>query len=69
LSQYPIHLVLRSLLRNMTTDVLTLFCLVDRDTTVNGFSVDISSNKTVDDLKKLIKAEQAPRFDDVALTS
>ncbi|KAF9952558.1 hypothetical protein BGZ70_000572 [Mortierella alpina] len=48
------------------TDTLTLFCLVDGETTLKAFPVDISSTGTVGHLKKLIKAEKAPRFDDVA---
>ncbi|KAF9133873.1 hypothetical protein BG015_003496, partial [Linnemannia schmuckeri] len=50
----------------MTTNPLTLFCLVDGETTSQAFSVDIDQTKTVDHLKKLIKTEKAPRFDDVA---
>ncbi|KAF9160980.1 hypothetical protein DFQ26_005016 [Actinomortierella ambigua] len=46
------------------TTLLTLFCLVDGET--NSFPVDIEPSKTVAHLKKLIKAEKAPRFDDVA---
>ncbi|KAF9158104.1 hypothetical protein DFQ26_007967, partial [Actinomortierella ambigua] len=50
----------------MTTPstLLTLFCIVDGETT--AFSVKAPSNDTVDDLKKLIKAEKAPRFDGIA---
>ncbi|KAF9306730.1 hypothetical protein BG003_000948, partial [Podila horticola] len=48
------------------TDTLTLFCLVDGETTSKAFPVDISSTSTIGHLKKLIKAEKAPRFDDVA---
>lgn len=45
---------------------LTLFCLVDGEATSQAFSVDIEQTKTVDQLKKVIKTEKAPRFDDVA---
>ncbi|KAF8920977.1 hypothetical protein BGZ58_004167 [Dissophora ornata] len=48
----------------MTDIPFTLFCLVDGE--ANAFSVEIESTKTVDALKKLIKDEKAPRFDDVA---
>ncbi|KAF9979420.1 hypothetical protein BGZ75_009719 [Mortierella antarctica] len=48
------------------TDILTLFCLVDGETTSKAFPVDISSTSTIGHLKKLIKAEKTPRFDDVA---
>ncbi|KAF9920028.1 hypothetical protein BGZ67_001615, partial [Mortierella alpina] len=48
----------------MTDNLLTLFCLVDGDSM--PFSVDIDASKTVDHLKKLIKTEKTPRFDDVA---
>ncbi|KAG0333971.1 hypothetical protein BG000_008756, partial [Podila horticola] len=50
----------------MTNNILTLFCLVDGEATSNAFSVEIDPRKTVDGLKKLIKTEKAPRFDDVA---
>ncbi|KAG0278825.1 hypothetical protein BGZ97_009677, partial [Linnemannia gamsii] len=45
---------------------LTLFCLVDGEPQSNVFSVKATPTDTVDDLKKLIKAEKTPRFDDVA---
>ena len=50
----------------MTDNCLTLFCLVDGEATSQAFSVEIDHTKTVDGLKKLIKTEKAPRFDDVA---
>ncbi|OAQ22442.1 hypothetical protein K457DRAFT_84856 [Linnemannia elongata AG-77] len=50
----------------MIDNHLTLFCLVNGESTSNTFSVEIDSTKTVDGLKKLIKSEKAPRFDDVA---
>ncbi|KAF9895479.1 hypothetical protein BX616_009612, partial [Lobosporangium transversale] len=46
----------------MTTEI-TLFCIVDGDST--AFSVDILPNKTVDHLKKKIKEEQSPLFDNL----
>ncbi|KAF9125289.1 hypothetical protein BGW39_007526 [Mortierella sp. 14UC] len=50
----------------MTKDRLNLFCLVDGEPQSNVFSVKPTPADTVDDLKKLIKAEKTPRFDDVA---
>ncbi|KAF9277785.1 hypothetical protein BGZ74_003258 [Mortierella antarctica] len=50
----------------MTNNIITLFCLVEGETTSNAFSVKISSDNTVHDLKKLIKTEKIPEFDDVA---
>ncbi|KAG0198791.1 hypothetical protein BGX33_012070 [Mortierella sp. NVP41] len=47
----------------MTDNLLTLFCLVDGDSM--PFSVDIDASKTVDHLKKLIKAEKTNNFSDV----
>ena len=47
-------------------DIITLFCLVHGDNPVDrAFSVKIPKTNTVDELKKLIKAEKSPRFDDV----
>ncbi|KAF9080350.1 hypothetical protein BGX23_002284 [Mortierella sp. AD031] len=53
----------------MTDNHLTLFCLVDGESTSNAFSVEIDSTKTVDGLKKLIKADQSPIFDDITANS
>ena len=50
----------------MTDNLLNLFCLVDGEGTSNAFFVKVASADTVGDLKKLIKTEKAPRFDDVA---
>ncbi|KFH72875.1 hypothetical protein MVEG_00100 [Podila verticillata NRRL 6337] len=50
----------------MTNNHLTLLCLVDGEATSRAFSVDIDRTKSVDHLKKLIKSEKTPRFDDVA---
>ncbi|KAF9577198.1 hypothetical protein BGW38_007752 [Lunasporangiospora selenospora] len=47
----------------MIADGLTLFCLVNGEA---SFSVEIEPTKTVDALKKLIKAEKSPEFDDIA---
>ncbi|KAG9064921.1 hypothetical protein KI688_003183 [Linnemannia hyalina] len=41
----------------MTDNRLSQFCLVNGETTSNAFSIKIPSNDPVDDLKKLIKAE------------
>ncbi|KAG0311177.1 hypothetical protein BG000_006754, partial [Podila horticola] len=49
----------------MTDIRLTLFCLVDGASTFNAFSINISSNDTVDDLKNLIKARNTNAFSDV----
>ncbi|KAG0249979.1 hypothetical protein DFQ27_009685, partial [Actinomortierella ambigua] len=49
-----------------TPTTLTLFCLVDGASTSRAFPVNISPDDSMDDLKKLIKAKKAPRFDDVA---
>ncbi|KAF9345957.1 hypothetical protein BGX26_002558 [Mortierella sp. AD094] len=45
------------------TSEITLFCIVDGDST--AFSIDIASTKTVDHLKKEIKKDQSPVFDDL----
>ncbi|KAF9581687.1 hypothetical protein BGW38_001202, partial [Lunasporangiospora selenospora] len=50
----------------MADQIFTLLCLVDGEATSRAFSVEISPSKTVDYLKKLIKAEKAPEFDDFA---
>ncbi|KAG0072983.1 hypothetical protein BGZ92_003966 [Podila epicladia] len=48
----------------MTTNMLTLFCLVDGEST--SFPVKIESTETIGDLKDEIKRKMTPRFDDVA---
>ena len=48
----------------MTNNLLTLFCLVDGEST--SFSVDIDTSKTVDHLKDLIKTALSPQCDDIA---
>ncbi|KAF9921074.1 hypothetical protein BGZ67_000782, partial [Mortierella alpina] len=53
----------------MTDIHLTLFCLIDGETTSNAFPVEVESSKTIGDLKKLIKTEQAPAFDDITANS
>ncbi|KAF9335865.1 hypothetical protein BG006_010486, partial [Podila minutissima] len=56
----------------MTDNHATLSCLVDGESTSNAFTAEIGPTKTVDglkkvdDLKKAVKAEKTPRFDDVA---
>ncbi|RGB24980.1 hypothetical protein C1646_821281 [Rhizophagus diaphanus] len=42
---------------------ITLFCLVKGSTTANAFPVHIDKGQFVGDLKKAIKAEKAPEFD------
>ncbi|KAI8605438.1 hypothetical protein EDD21DRAFT_363568 [Dissophora ornata] len=55
------------MLRNtMTNNYPTRFCLVDGEATSNAFPVLTSTAATVGELKKVIKAEKTPRFDDVA---
>ena len=49
------------------SDRTTLFCLVHGDNPVNrAFSVNVSNLNTVDELKKLIKTEKQPEFDNIA---
>ncbi|KAG0348935.1 hypothetical protein BGZ54_004509, partial [Gamsiella multidivaricata] len=50
----------------MAANTLTLFCVISGEHASNAFPVEISSGKTVGDLKKAIKSEKAPEFDDVA---
>ncbi|KAF9327277.1 hypothetical protein BG006_009393 [Podila minutissima] len=50
----------------MTDNHRTLFCLVAGETPSNTFHVEIELTKTVSHLKKLIKVEISPRFDNVA---
>ncbi|KAF9206818.1 hypothetical protein BGZ59_011483, partial [Podila verticillata] len=50
----------------MMDNRMSLFCLVDGEATSKAFSIKIPSSDTVDDLKKLIKTEKTPRFDDIA---
>ncbi|KAG0321433.1 hypothetical protein BG000_003238 [Podila horticola] len=52
----------------MADTLLTLFCLVDGEVASNAFSVEIEPTKTIDGLKKLIKAEKSPEFNDVVAT-
>lgn len=48
------------MIRNtMTDNHLTLFCLVDGEANSNAFSIKVPSDDTVDNLRKLIKAENA----------
>ena len=55
------------MLRNtMTNNHLTLFCLVDGETTSNAFKIkNIPSSNDVDDLRKAIKDEKAIDFSDI----
>ncbi|KAF9325121.1 hypothetical protein BG006_011376 [Podila minutissima] len=53
----------------MTDNRISLFCLVNGEATSNAFSIKIPSTDTVDDLKKLIKADQTPIFDDITANS
>ena len=42
---------------------ITLLCLVKGNTTASAFPVDINKDQLVGHLKKVIKAEKAPEFD------
>ena len=42
---------------------ITLLCLVKGNKTTNAFSVKISRNEPISELKKAIKAEKASEFD------
>jgi hypothetical protein len=42
---------------------ITLLCLVKGNTLANAFSVKISREEPISELKKAIKAEKAPEFD------
>ncbi|KAG0273623.1 hypothetical protein BGZ95_010574 [Linnemannia exigua] len=50
----------------MTNNCISLFCIVDGETTSNAFPVEIESIKTIGNLKDIIKAKKTPRFDDLA---
>ncbi|KAG0356643.1 hypothetical protein BG005_004431 [Podila minutissima] len=45
---------------------MKLVCLVDGESSSNAFPVEMDPTKAIGDLKKLIKIEKTPRFDDVA---
>jgi hypothetical protein len=49
----------------MTDKNLTVYCLVEGDSTRKAFPVPISSAKTVGELRKLIKAEKTVAFSDI----
>ncbi|KAG0375054.1 hypothetical protein BGX24_009603 [Mortierella sp. AD032] len=49
----------------MASSILNIYCLIDGEGTSNAFPVEIESTKTIGDLKKLIKAEQSPDFDNI----
>ncbi|KAG0251529.1 hypothetical protein BGZ95_006869 [Linnemannia exigua] len=50
----------------MTDRRIGLFCLVDGEALSHAFPVEMETSKTIGDLKDLIKAKKAPRFDDIA---
>ncbi|KAG0068454.1 hypothetical protein BGZ89_004695 [Linnemannia elongata] len=50
----------------MLNNSLTLFCLVDGESTSNAFPVGIESTKTFGDLKEFIKVKKTPEFNDIA---
>jgi hypothetical protein len=60
----PFHLTLHSF---MADNRLKLFCIVDGELQSREFSVKPTLADTVDDLKRLIKIEKAPRFNYVAI--
>ena len=47
-------------------NMITIFCLVHGEPIANAFPVKIPLSDTISDLKKLIKEEKAPEFDDIA---
>lgn len=44
---------------------LTLWCLVEGESTSSAFPVEIAAAKAVYQLKKVIKKEKSPEFDDI----
>ena len=53
----------------MTTDSLSLFCYVRGDDGGEPFKIDIDKSKTVSDLRKAVKEETKPKFDDIPANS
>lgn len=50
----------------MTTDnLITLLCIENGETT--RFSVEVNRHKIVEELKKAIKKQKSPEFDDIAV--
>ncbi|KAF9369452.1 hypothetical protein CPC16_004499 [Podila verticillata] len=49
----------------MTDNRMSLFCLVDGESTSSVFPVKLSADDSIGDLKKLIKSEKSPEFDDI----
>jgi Crinkler effector protein N-terminal domain len=50
------------------TNTFELICLTDGDPTFQSFSVKVSPEDTIDNLKELIKKTNAPRFDHLAIS-
>jgi hypothetical protein len=52
----------------MDDNNITLFCLVhsDDDPTQNAFPLEVTKDTTIGKLKKFIRAEKSPEFDDIA---
>jgi len=49
------------------SDIWTLFCVVSGDISVeHAFPVNVKKKSTIGELKKLIKDQKAPEFDDIA---
>ena len=46
------------------SNTITLFCLVLGEPASNAFPVEIDKNKTIGDLKELIKEKKTPNFDE-----
>lgn len=50
---------------SLTDGRLSLFCLVDGETTSNALSVEVTATNTVDDLKGAIKVKLTSKFEDI----
>lgn len=60
------HIYLLMLHNTMTDNRLSLFYVVDGESTSNAFSVKVMTTDTIDDLKDAIKVKKTPKFDDIA---
>ncbi|KAF9377839.1 hypothetical protein CPC16_011612, partial [Podila verticillata] len=49
----------------MTDNRMSLFCLVDGESASSVFPVKLFPDDSIGDLKKLIKTEKSPEFDDI----
>ena len=50
----------------MNGNSVTLFCLIHGDDTNRAFSLKVTKDTTIDELKERIKAEKSPKFDNIA---